>query len=145
MKIQARYLQNLFYDLLNDFGQVFIVVKYSEQTTIGNRGFSEEEKEKGLVLVFNQKNYSRLQWTKDGSIVTTLGFGAHNRSEKCLIHSDDIISVFSPKAGVRLDRWDVWEQEPDQEEAESPGDDAAQQQSRGDKVVSLHRFRKTKE
>jgi hypothetical protein len=56
MKNQIKYLQNLFYDLLNDYGQVYLVVKYSENTKIGNRGFTEEEKKKGLALeIFNQK------------------------------------------------------------------------------------------
>ena len=143
IKNQVRYLQNLFHDLLNDFGQVFIVVKYSGHTMIGNRGFTEEEKEKGLVLVFNQTNYSKLQWTQDGSIVTTLGFGDRNRPEKCLVHYDDIISVFSPGARVRLDRWDMWEQEPAGNGDKVPRD-TQRKLSQGDKVVSLNRFRKTK-
>jgi hypothetical protein len=46
---QIKYLQNLFYDLLNDYGRVFIMVKYSDKTIIGNRGFTDEEKEKGLL------------------------------------------------------------------------------------------------
>lgn len=143
IKKQVRYLQNMFHDLLNDFGQVFIVVKYSGHTMIGNRGFTEEEKEKGLVLVFNQSNYSKLQWTQDGSIVATLGFGDHNRPEKCLIHYDDIMSVFSPRARVRFDRWDMWKQETAGSEGKTPRD-TPQQLSQGDKVVSLNGFRKTK-
>ena len=47
MKNQIKYLQNLFYDLLNDYGRVYIIVKHSERTSLGKRGFSDEEKEKG--------------------------------------------------------------------------------------------------
>ncbi|MEW6418789.1 MAG: hypothetical protein AB1480_11830 [Nitrospirota bacterium] len=107
MKSQIKYLQNLFYDLLNDYGEVFIIVRYSDNSTIGSRGFTEEERKKGMVLVFNNRNYKNLQWTEDGSIMTTLGFGVKNRPEKCFLHFDDIVSVFSPYAKVRFDRWDV--------------------------------------
>ncbi|PIX89737.1 MAG: hypothetical protein COZ31_00495, partial [Nitrospirae bacterium CG_4_10_14_3_um_filter_44_29] len=64
MKNQLKYLQNLFYDMMNDYGRVFVVIKQSERTVIGNRGFTDEEKENGLVLAFNSKNYKTLQWTE---------------------------------------------------------------------------------
>ena len=32
MKNQIKYLQNLFYDLLNDYGRAFVVVKHSDRT-----------------------------------------------------------------------------------------------------------------
>ena len=109
MKNQIKYLQNLFHDLLNDYGRAFVVVKYSDQTIIGARGFTEEEKEKGLVLVFNTGNHKNLQWTEDGSIVAALGFGSNNRIENCFIHHEDIVAVFCPDAKVKFDRWDVWD------------------------------------
>lgn len=143
IKNQLRYLQNLFYDLLNDYGKVGIVVKHSENTSIGNRGFTEEEKKKGIILIFNQKNYKNLQWAEDGSIVVTLGFGVNNRPEKCFLHSDDIISVFSPDARVKLDRWDIWglaEQPADTKGPEEPG----AEKLKDEKIVSLERFRKKK-
>ena len=120
MKNQIKYLQNVFYDLLNDYGQAYIVVRHSDKTTIGNRGFTEEEKKQGLILIFNQKNHKTLQWTEDGSIITTLGFGAGNRPEKCFLYFDDIVSVFSPDARVKLDRWDIWG---GKEESEQPGEE----------------------
>jgi hypothetical protein len=40
MKNQIKYLQNMFYDLLNDYSRVLIMVKYSDRTIIGNRGFT---------------------------------------------------------------------------------------------------------
>jgi hypothetical protein len=143
VKNQIKYLQNVFYDLLNDYGQVYVVVRYSDKTTIGNRGFTEEEKKQGLILIFNQKNHKTLQWTEDGSIITTLGFGAGNRPEKCFLYSDDIISVFSPDARVKLDRWDIWGEK---EDSEHPGEETipAEKKSQDEKIVSLDRFRKTK-
>ena len=113
MKNQLKYLQNLFYDMMNDYGRVFVVIKQSERTVIGNRGFTDEEKENGLVLAFNSKNYKTLQWTEDGSIVTTLGFGSNNKVENCFLHSDDIVSVYSPDAKIKFDRWDMMETNPD--------------------------------
>jgi len=143
MKTQIKYLQNLFYDLLNDYGRVFMIVKHSERTVIGSRGFTSDEQENGLVLVFNNKNYKTLQWTEDGSIVTTVGFGSNNKPENCFLHSDDIISVYSPDAKVKFDRWDMLEAKearPESREIKAAKKDAA---SAG-KIVSLDRFRKAK-
>ncbi len=143
MKNQIKYLQNLFYDLLNDYGEVFIVVRYSDNSTIGSRGFTEEEKKKGIVLVFNDRNYKNLQWTEDGSIITVLGFGVNNRPEKCFLHFDDIVSVFSPYAKVRFDRWDVWNIEND---SEKTGESKVPEKGKSckEKIVSLTSYRKTK-
>ena len=143
MKNQIKYLQNLFYDLLNDYGEVFIVVRYSDNSTIGSRGFTEEEKKKGIVLIFNDRNYKNLQWTEDGSIMTALGFGVNNRTEKCFLHFDDIVSVFSPYAKVRFDRWDIWNIENNSEKSrESKVPEEGK--SFNEKIVSLNSFRKTK-
>lgn len=140
MKSQLKYLQNLFYDLLNDFGRVYVVVKYSDNTTIGNRGFTEEEKKNGLVLIFNLKNHKNLQWNEDGSIITALGFGAANRSEKCYLHADDIVSIFSPDARVKYDRWDIRDTAGQSEAIKV----SEEEKSEEEKIVSLDGFRKTK-
>jgi hypothetical protein len=140
MKNQIKYLQHLFYELLNDYGQVYVAVKHSENTAIGNRGFTEEERKKGLVLTFNRKNHKNLQWSEDGSITTTLGFGNSNKPEKCFLHFDDIVAVFSPYAKIRLDRWDMWD---GNEQSEKP-DITEDEKSSDEKVVSLDRFRRTK-
>jgi len=128
--------------MMNDYGRVFVVIKQSERTMIGNRGFTDEEKENGLVLAFNSKNYKTLQWTEDGSIVTTLGFGSNNKIENCFLHSDDIISVYSPDAKIKFDRWDMMETNPDLIGTKIRNDkkDAV---TKG-KIVSLDSFRKIK-
>jgi hypothetical protein len=143
MKKQIKYLQNLFYDLLNDYGQVYMVVKFSDKTNVGNRGFTEEEKAKGLVLVFNRKNHKNLQWTEEGSVTAMLGFGTGNRPEKCFFYFDDIVSVFSPAAGVRFDIWNV---AGDEVNNETPGVPSVpgKEKTRYQKIVSLDRFRKAK-
>ncbi|MEW6586176.1 MAG: hypothetical protein AB1442_11275 [Nitrospirota bacterium] len=138
MKNQIKYLQNLFYDLLNDVGRVYIVIKHSENTTIGKRGFTEEEKKNGLVLVFNQTNFKNLEWTEDGSIIATLGFGEGNRPERCFINADDIISVFSPDAKVKFERWDWLDEELPKAMPPHPEKETAS----GEKIVSLEKFRK---
>ena len=143
MKKQIKYLQNLFYELLNDYGKVFITVRYSEKTIIGTRGFTEEEKKKGMILVFNQRNNKHLQWTEDGSLISMLGFGGSNKTEKCFFHSDDIVSVFSPDAKIKIDRWDTWdEQDPTDKGKESLKPHAGEVTQ--EKVVSLDTFRKSK-
>jgi hypothetical protein len=137
MKTQIKYLQYLFYELLNDYGQVYVAIKYSENSSIGNRGFTEEEKQKGLILTFNQRNYKTLQWTDEGSVITALGFGSNNKPEKCFLYFDDIVSVFSPYAKIRFDRWDMGDVK---DQAEVP----EEKKLPDEKVVSLDRFRKTK-
>ena len=138
MKNQIKYLQNLFYDILSDYGRVFLVVKYSGRTIIGNRGFTDEEKEKGIILVFNNKNHRSLQWTEDGSIVATLAFGGNNKMEKCFLHCDDVVALYSPDAKLKFERWDLWDMEDSFKESktlknENPPDS---------KIVSLDKFRK---
>lgn len=84
--------KQVFYDMLELAGRVFIVVRYSDNVVIGKRGFLPEEKEKGLVLVFNRM--MNFEWSESG-ISATLGFGT--KTEKCFIHPDDIFAVFSPE------------------------------------------------
>ena len=143
MKNQIKYLRNLFYDLLNDYGRAFAVVKYSDRTIIGNRGFTEEEKEKGLILIFNSRNHRNLQWTEDGSIVAALGFGINNRIENCFLHHDDIVAVFSPDAKVKFDRWDLWEIKEKTQESEGP-ETTEMEELDTERIISLEDFRKTK-
>jgi hypothetical protein len=138
MKNQIRYLQSFFYDILNDYGRVFTLIRHSERTVIGKRGFTEEEKEKGIILVFNNQNHKSLQWAEDGSITATLGFGPGNSGEKCYIHCDDIMVVFSPDARVRLDRWD------NADTSEAAGTGVEPEKVPDQKIVSLDRFRKPK-
>lgn len=128
--------------MLNDYGRIFVVIKQSERTVIGSRGFTDEEKENGLVLAFNSKNYKTLQWTEDGSIVTTLGFGSNNKVENCFLHSDDIISVYSPDAKIKFERWDMMETK-DSLESQKIRNDKKDAVTKG-KIVSLDSFRKIK-
>lgn len=84
--------KNIFYEMMNIVGRVFIMVRYSEGVRIGTRGFLPEEKEGGLILVFN----SRMNFTWDDSGITaTLVFGAS--PQKCFIPADNIIAVYSPE------------------------------------------------
>lgn len=129
--------------MMNDYGRVFVVIKQSERTVIGSRGFTGEEKENGLVLAFNSKNYKTLQWTEDGSIVTTLGFGSNNKVENCFLHSDDIVSVYSPDAKIKFDRWDMMETKDSLSESQKIRNDKKDAVTKG-KIVSLDSFRKIK-
>lgn len=143
MKNQIKYLQNLFYDILNEYGRVFVVIKHSERTVIGSRGFIDEEKKNGLALAFNNKNYKTLQWTEDGSIIAALGFGAVNKIENCFLHCDDIVSVYSPDAKIKLDRWDMPEAEDSVSESLKIRDSKKDAKT-GGKIVSLESFKKIK-
>jgi hypothetical protein len=135
MKKQVEYLQRLFYDIWNDFGSVYLIVKYSGNTVIGKRGFTEEEKKQGLVLVFNNKTNDRLDWDAEGNLSCVLAFGA--RKEDIYIHHDDLLSVFSRDAGVQFIRSDI-----NREPAASP--DTAMEHVDEKQVVSMSSFKKRK-
>jgi hypothetical protein len=105
MKKQIEYLQKLFYDLWNDFGSAYLLVKYSDRSVIGKRGFTEEEKKQGLALVFNAKTSATLNWDSEGDLSCVLAFGT--RKEDVFIHHDDLAGVFSPEAGVQFLRTDL--------------------------------------
>ena len=139
VKNQIKYLKNLFYDLLNDYGKVYIIVKYSDKTTIGNRGFSAEEKEKGLVLVFTHNNHRRMHWTEEGNIVVAISFG-NNRLENCFIHHDDIIALYSPDAMVKYDRWDILNIE-DVTKQQKEIRDMTEEELHKNKIISLEKYR----
>ena len=89
--------KHVFFELLDMAGRVFIHVRYSDDVLIGDRGFLAEEKEKGLVLVFNAG--MKFEWNEQG-ISATLGFGS--KTEKCFIPPESIISVFSPDLNAQF-------------------------------------------
>lgn len=89
--------KHVFFELLDMAGRVFIHVRYSDNVLIGERGFLAEEKEKGLVLVFNAR--MKFEWNEQG-ISATLGFGP--KTEKCFIPPESIISVFSPDLNAQF-------------------------------------------
>jgi len=84
--------KDVFYRMLDMAGRAFIVARYSENVMIGNRGFTEEEKKDGIVLVFNKSmNFS---WD-DVGITSSLVFGTS--PQKCFIPADDIVAIYSPE------------------------------------------------
>jgi hypothetical protein len=135
MKKQVEYLQKLFYDIWNDFGSVYLIVKYSDRSSIGKRGFTEEEKKQGLILVFNNKTSNTLDWDGEGNLTCVLAFG--ERKEDLFIHHDDLLGVFSPEAGMQFLRSDA-----NKEPAAPPGTNAVQGDDK--QVVSMSSFKKRK-
>ena len=141
MKKQVAYLQKLFYDLWNDFGSVYLLLNHSDRTRIGNRGFTEEEKKNGLVLVFNNRTNDTLSWDDEGNLSCVLAFGP--RKEEILIHHDDLRGVVSPEAGVQYLRSDVGTELPKTtkpEPAKAPEDVPEAKKH----IVSLSRFKEQK-
>ena len=135
MKKQIEYLQRLFYDIWNDFGSVYLLVRYSGRTSIGKRGFTDEEKQQGLVLVFNNKTSAKLDWNAEGDLACVLAFG--QRREDVYIHHDDLLGVFSQEAGVQFLRSDAGDESAPSLDRDVPHGDAKQ-------VVSMSEFRKRK-
>lgn len=89
--------KEVFNRLLDMVGRVFVVLRHSGTSSIGRRGFTEDEKQNGLTLVFNSSMH--IFWDDDG-ISATLSFGSV--AEKCLISASDIVAIYSPEAGVQM-------------------------------------------
>lgn len=89
--------KHVFFELMGLAARVFILVKYSGDVVLGNRGFSAPEKENGIVLVFNSG--MNFIWD-DYGITATLVFGTS--AQKCFIPIDNIISVYSPELNVQF-------------------------------------------
>jgi hypothetical protein len=84
--------KDVFYHMLDMAGRVFIVARFSENVMIGARGFTEEEKKNGIILVFNKSmNFS---WD-DAGITSSLVFGTS--AQKCFIPVEDIVAIYSPE------------------------------------------------
>lgn len=131
--------RHIFYELLNLVGRVFIVVRYHEDVQIGRRGFLPEEKEKGIVLVFNHN--MNFQWHEWG-IEARLIFGG--LVEHCLIPVEHIVAIYSPEINTQffsLPEGLFYEKEtiPQQEEPEIQEEGAKPE----DKVIKLD-FRRKK-
>lgn len=89
--------KHIFFEFLNLVGRAFILVRYSEDVILGNRGFTAEEKENGIILVFNSK--MNFLWD-DYGITATLVFGTS--PQKCFVPVDDIIAVYSPELNAQF-------------------------------------------
>lgn len=89
--------RHTFFEILELAGRVFVIVDYDENVIIGKRGFLPEEKERGIVLVFNSK--MKFSWD-DNLISATLVFG--NSPEKCYIPVNAVAGVFSPDLRIQL-------------------------------------------
>ncbi len=84
--------RTIFHEMLDLAGRVFIVARYSEAVIIGNRGFTQDERKNGIVLVFNKS--MNFTWDESG-IASTLVFGTS--PQKCFVPSDDIVAIYSPE------------------------------------------------
>mgnify|MGYP001457267374 CR=1 FL=1 len=89
--------KNVFFELLNLAGRVFLVVRHSEAIDLGRKTFTEEEKKNGMTLVFTER--MSIHWDAAG-ISTTLTFGS--QPYRCFIPSADILAIYSPDLQVQL-------------------------------------------
>ncbi len=89
--------KHVFFELLNLAGRVFILVRYSDNVVLGKRGFTAEERENGIVLVFNPK--MNFAWDEYG-ITVTLVFGTS--PQRCFIPLEDITAIYSPELNTQF-------------------------------------------
>jgi hypothetical protein len=90
-------IKHIFFDVLDIIGRVFVAVAYSEQVRIGTRGFLPEEKEKGLIVVFNKK--MNFQWQETGIYASLVFSGAF---QKCFIPLSNIMAIYSPELRLQF-------------------------------------------
>lgn len=116
--------------MLDLAGRVFIVARYSENVVIGNRGFTDDERKNGIVLVFNTS--MNFTWD-DSGIFSTLVFGTS--PQKCFIPTDDIVAIYSPELNSQL----ITALPPPAETSEEQHrtEVALQQEEAGSKVVKV--------
>ncbi len=124
--------KKVFYEMLNLAGRVFVLVRYSDNVIIGQRGFTEEEKKNGIILVFNQR--MNFTWDKDG-ISATLVFGT--TPEKCFISADDIILIFSPELRSQFIVSPDMVKESTREESDLDSSREIKEETKEDKVVRV--------
>jgi hypothetical protein len=89
--------RHLFFEFMNAVGRVFVLVKHSEDVVLGKRGFTAEEREKGIILVFNAR--MNAMWDEYG-ITATLVFGS--APQKCFIPADNVVAVYSPEMNAQF-------------------------------------------
>ena len=126
--------KQVFYDMLDLVGRVFILVRYSDDVVIGKRGFTPAEKEKGLVLVFNKR--MNFEWD-DSGISVTLVFGS--TAESCFVPIDSILSIFSPELSAQF----LASPPKAGKSGEKIAEPKTEKRSRGEKVVKVD-FKKKK-
>jgi len=126
--------KKVFFDMLNLAGRVFVAVGYGDDVVIGNRGFLPQEKEKGLILVINQK--MKFSWDDEG-ITATLVFGT--TPEKCYIPQGRIMTIFSPELNAQFSTFPQKEANDQDAQKEDEG-----KPSTDEKVIKVD-FRKKKQ
>lgn len=89
--------EKMLYGVLDAVGRVMVVVRFSEDVLIGNRGFTKDEKEKGLLLVLNKLQ----NWVWKDGIEGNFTFGELGVM-KCFIPADSIVSIISQELGIQL-------------------------------------------
>jgi len=89
--------KHIFFEFLNLAGRAYLLVRHSENVVLGNRGFAPDEKENGIILVFNPK--MNFLWDEYG-ITATLVFGAS--PQKCFVPLDDITAIYSPELNAQF-------------------------------------------
>jgi hypothetical protein len=89
--------KHIFFEFQNLVGRAFVLVRYSDEVILGNRGFTAEEKQNGIILVFNSR--MNFLWD-DYGITATLVFGTS--PQKCFIPVDNIIAVYSPELNAQF-------------------------------------------
>jgi hypothetical protein len=99
--------KQIFHDMLDLAGRVFIHVRFSDKVVIGERGFFPEEQQRGIILVLNKGMH--FTWD-DGGISAELIFGS--TVQQCFIPSDAIISLVSPELNAQFS---ITPQEPEKD------------------------------
>ncbi len=133
-----RLKRHVFSELMGIVGRVFILVRHSQGVVIGNRGFSDDEKANGLILVFNPR--MTFTWDEEG-LSATLVFGS--APQKCFIPASDIIAIYSPELSAQFMASPEAMGEEEEKAPELPGAKARAEEEPG-KVIEVDFTKKVK-
>ncbi len=128
--------RHVFFEILDIVGRVFLLIAYDEGVIIGKRGFLPEEKERGLILVFNKQ--MKFNW-EDEALLAKLVFGS--TPENCFIPLDAIVGVFSPDLGIQLTMPFV---KPRDKEELKPQSEILEREDVDGKIIDISKMRKKK-
>lgn len=89
--MMVKFKKELLEKIIDNFEKFYIHVMPHKNLVIGNRGLIDQEKEKGLMLVFGLYSYKEFRWDDENIYVSMRFSGVW---EYLIIPFESIVSVF---------------------------------------------------
>ncbi|BAI80744.1 conserved hypothetical protein [Deferribacter desulfuricans SSM1] len=89
--MMVKFKKELLEKIIDNFEKFYIHIMPHKNLVIGNRGLIDQEKEKGLMLVFGPYSYKEFRWDDENIYVSMRFSGVW---EYLIIPFESIVSVF---------------------------------------------------